>query len=109
MSFAARVARLQEDVFGTFGEDATWTGVATPVRVRRREEDEGVRFDRGELLVEGHHVRVRKVEVSSPAIGDEVQVLDDDGNPVVGAAYIVNGDPRLDRKGVWHCPVKPAL
>lgn len=106
--FAERVARAEEAVFRTFGEDATWSGVADPVRVILREADEELRLDRGELVMRGRKVRVRQSEVESPAEGQEVQLLDSDGNPVVGELYVLAGEPQLDRKGVWHCPVRLA-
>lgn len=105
MNFAERVARQQESVFRTFGEDATWEGVTDPVRVIRKEADEEMRLDRGELVITGRLIRVRQSEVAEPAQGQLVQILDDDGNPVSSAAYSVSGEPQLDRKGVWHCPV----
>lgn len=103
--FAERVARAEEAVFRTFGEDATWAGLADPVRVIRREADEPLRLDYGETIVSGRMLRVRKSEVEAPAEGDEVQVLDADGAPVADAKFAVSGEPRLDRKGVWHCQI----
>lgn len=108
MTFAERVTRLEEAVFRTFGENATWTGAADPVRVVRKEADEEVPFTRGGGIVTGHRIKVRKSEVASPSIGDEVQILDGDGNPVADGAFTVSGEPRLDRKGVWTCIVEPA-
>lgn len=108
MSFLEAQARLQAAVFLRLGNDATWTGAADPVRVRWREADEDLRLDRGTLVVTGRLIKVRRSEIANPAAGDEVQILDDDGNPISGAAFVVTGEPMLDRKGVWTCQVLEA-
>jgi len=108
MPFAERVARQQEAVFRTFGEDAEWEGVSGTVRVRRREADEEMRFERGEIVAMGRQIRVRQSDVAEPAEGQTVQILDDDGNPLAGELYEVAGEPQLDRKAVWRCPIRPA-
>lgn len=105
MSFAESVARQQDAVFRTLGEDADWEGVGT-VRVRRREADEELRFDRGAIVETGRTIRVRKSEVPSPTQGQVVQILDAAGDPVADATFVVTGEPMLDRKGVWTCPVQ---
>ena len=105
MSFAEAQARLQQAVFDRLGEDATWTGVDAPVRVIRREYDEEGRFDVAVQVPTVRRLRVRKSEVPVPADGDEAQILDALGEPVDGAFYRVAGEPQLDRKGVWTCPV----
>jgi hypothetical protein len=51
---------------------------------------------------------VRKSEVEAPAVGDQVQILDEAGDPVADALFEVDGEPMLDRRGVWTCPVKIA-
>lgn len=104
MSFAESVARQQNAVFRALGEDAAWTGVADPVRVILREADEELRLGEGSVMVTGRVLRVRKSEVAAPAQGQSVQVLDAAGAPVSGALFTIGGAPRLDRKGVWHCP-----
>lgn len=106
MTFAESVARSQAAIFRALGEDATWTGVAGPVRVRRREEDEELRLDQGELVAIGRWIRVRKSEVPAPAEGDQVQILDAAGNPVAGEMFTVAGEPELDRTAVWTCKVR---
>lgn len=108
MSFSESVARSQAAIFRALGEDATWTGVAGPVRIRRREEDEEIRLDQGELVATGRRIRVRKSEVPDPAEGNQVQILDAAGNPVAGALFTVAGAPELDRTAVWTCKVVPA-
>lgn len=105
MTFAESVARLQEAVFRTLGEDAEWEGVAGTVRVRRHEADEELRLDRGSLVEAGAVIKVRKSEVAAPAQGQSVQILDEAGDPVSGALYSVAGEPMLDRKDVWTCRV----
>ncbi len=105
MGFRDAIGRMESAVFDRLGEDATWTGVVEPVRVRRREADEELQQTYGEIVATGRSIRVRKSEVDAPAEGDEVQILDDDGNPVAGAAYTVTGEPELDRTDVWTCKV----
>ena len=102
--FAERVARQQEAVFRTFGEDAEWQGVGV-VRVRRREADEELRLDRGSLIETGRVIRVRRSEVAAPVAGQTVQLLDENGAPVAGELFVIAGEPKLDRKRVWHCSV----
>ncbi|HVM38296.1 MAG TPA: hypothetical protein VM265_07915 [Sphingomicrobium sp.] len=107
MSFAETLARQQQAVFDRLGEDATWTGVEDVVRVRRREADEELRFDRGAAVMGGHLIMVRRSEVADPVEGNQVQILDASGEPVPGALYALAGEPMLDRKGVWRCAVRP--
>lgn len=103
MSFAGAAARLQEAVFGRLGDDAIWEGVAEPVRVLWRESDDDLRFEAGSIIATGRMLRVRRSEVPAPADGHSVQILDEEGAPIAGALFAVAGEPRLDRKGVWHC------
>lgn len=106
MSFAGASERLQAAVFARLGEDAEWSGVGT-VRVRRREYDEeDRRLEGGVELLTVRFIRVRRSEVPAPSQGDTAQILGDDGEPVPGAFYRVNGEPDLNRKGVWRCPVE---
>lgn len=107
MSFAGAQERLQQAVFDRLGEDATWSGIADPVRVIRREADEDLRLGEGSVMVTGRSIRVRKAQVAAPAEGDTAQILDAAGAAAAGALYSVAGEPKLDRKGVWHCPVEP--
>lgn len=101
-------ARLQDSVFARLGENASWTGVTGAVRVCRREYDEALRLERSTVIETGVTIRVRKSEVPAPAIGNQVQMLDDDGNAIAGDLYAINGRPKLDRKGVWHCQASPS-
>lgn len=102
----AALLRQQDAIFRVHGEDAAWTGIADPVRVVRREADESIRSDFSELIAAGATIKVRKSEVPAPAEGDQVQILDADGNAVTDALFEVNGEPKADRRGNWHCPVK---
>jgi hypothetical protein len=106
MSFTQAIARQQDAIFDRLGEDADWDGVGV-VRVRRREADEDLHFDRGAIVETGHTIKVRKSQVDAPAIGQVVQILDDNGDPLPDAMFEVSGEPKLDRRRVWTCPVVP--
>lgn len=88
------------------GVCADWDGVGV-VRVLRREYDETVRTDFSQLIGTGVTIKVRRSEVPAPMIGDVLQILDDDGNPLPASAFEVAAEPMLDRRGVWACPVNP--
>lgn len=100
--------RQQAAIFDVLGKGAQWEGVADVVRVKLNEADETVRTDYSDLVARGRTIKVRARDVAQPADGDQVQVLDASGDPVPDALFIVDGEPTLDRRGVWHCPVKPA-
>src|SRR5258708_5705625 len=104
MSFRAAQARLQQAVFDRLGEDADWDSVGV-VRVRFREADEEIGFGHGTGIVTGQRVKVRKADVTAPLEGQVVQLLDSSGDPVPDGTFVVCGEPKLDRKGVWTCPV----
>jgi hypothetical protein len=108
MSFAEALVRQQEAIFARLGEDATWAGVTGTVRVRRREHDEESRFDQASEVLTVRAILVRRSEVRTPADGNEVQILDDAGEAVPDALYVVDGEPEMDRRGVWRCAVKLA-
>lgn len=100
MSFAESVDRQQDAVFRALGEDAAWTGVADPVRIRCAERDQLDAWGESQSVVRTRFVRVRRNEVASPAEGDIVT------RTANGAALLkVIGTPRLDRKRVWTCEV----
>lgn len=103
----AALERQQDAIFRVHGEDAAWNGGST-VRVIRREADENIHLTYGEAIETGRTIKVRKSEVVAPAEGQQVQILDADGNDVAGALFEVSGEPKLDRRGVWTCPVKEA-
>jgi hypothetical protein len=110
MSFRTQaVVRQQAAIFDRLGDDAAWDGVAGTVRVRLRESDEDLRLDYGELIARGRTIKVRKSEVAAPTEGQAVQLLDDNGDPVTDdGAFVVAGEPKLDRRGVWSMPVRAA-
>ncbi len=99
MSFPDVVARQQAAVFRTLGQDATWPGIADPVRVIPRERDDPVGFGESFDIRRVRFLRVRKVEVAAPAADDVVTLALD------GRLLKVIAQPRLDRKGVWVCEV----
>lgn len=99
MSFAGRVARMQDAVFQTLGEDADWDGFPDPVRVRYREFDAVEGFGGSQVLVADRVIMVRRSEVPSPVGGDLVVLV------ASGRRFRVTGDPKIDRKGRWVCVV----
>lgn len=99
MSFAERVDRQQAAVFRTLGEDAAWTGVADPVRIRCAERDDLGGWGEGQRIVRTRFVRVRQSEVVAPAVDDTVTRARD------GVILKVIAKPALDRKRVWLCQV----
>jgi hypothetical protein len=104
----AALERQQDAIFRVHGTDAAWAGIASTVRVKLNEADETIRSDYSELIGTGRTIKVRKSEVPAPVAGDQVQLLDDNGDPVADALFDVAGEPMLDRRGVWTCPVNPA-
>lgn len=102
------LVRQQTAIFDVLGDDAQWEGVADPVRVKLNVADESIRGDYSDLVATGRTIKVRKSEVAAPAVGDQVQMLDSSGDPVSDSLFEVAGEPMLDRRGVWTCPVKPA-
>ena len=108
MNFPQAQARLESAVFDRLGEDATWQGVTGTVRVLRRVFDDTLQLGGAAVIETAVTIRVRKAEVAAPAQGQQVQVLDEAGAPIAEALFVVNGEPTLDRKGVWHCPATPA-
>jgi hypothetical protein len=97
--------RQQAAIFERPGGICAWEGVADPVRVIRREADESIRGDYSELIA-GRTIRVRKSEVAAPAKASRCKswTLTATRSPTL---FEVDGEPQLDRRGVWHCPVKP--
>lgn len=110
MGFPQAISRIQATVFDRLGEPALWGDEQTAVRVRRpRDGDEDFRADYGQLVVTGAVIRVRKSEVAAPAEGDQVQILDDDGNALADGLFTISAEPMLDRKKqVWTCRANPA-
>lgn len=100
MSFAEVVERQQAAVFRRLGEDASWSGVADPVRVRFAERDDLIGWGEGQTVTRARFVRVRQSEVPQPVVGDEVVWT------AKARTFEVIEEPTLDRKGVWTCGVK---
>lgn len=100
MSFAGARARMNDAIFARMGEDATWTGLADPVRVIPREQDEDVQFSRALVLQRVSFLRVRKSDVAAPAIGDEIGIAS------LSVTYRVVAEPVLQRHLVWICEVE---
>lgn len=108
MNFPQAKARLEQAVFDRLGEDATWEGTADPVRIRCFVADEELRLGSGVVIQTGVTIKVRKSEVAAPQQDQQVQVLDESGSPLADGLFVVNGEPQLDRKGVWRCPARAA-
>lgn len=102
MSFAAIVDRQQAAVFRNLGEDATWTGVADPVRIRCAERDDVASWSESRAVQRTRFVKVRRSEKLQPVAGDVVTRLD------TGELLKVFGEPTLDKKRVWLCQVAVA-
>jgi hypothetical protein len=105
VSFPSALERQQQAIFQRLGEDAQWDGVAGAVRVIRRSADERLQLDRGQLIEGGLTIRVRKSDVASPAPGQIVQLLDDNGDAIADARFAVSAEPMLNRQGAWVCQV----
>jgi hypothetical protein len=101
VSFAEVVERQQDAVFRRLGEDATWSGIADPVRIRFAERDDSLAWSEGRTVALVRFVRVRRSEVASPAIGDVIVRTEQGGQQLE-----VIETPTLDRKGVWLMGVK---
>lgn len=101
MSFAEAVVRQQDAVFRHLGEDATWSGVADPVRIRVAEKDEEASWRESQAVVRVRYVKVRKSEIAAPVAG---QVL---VRTKTLESFRVIETPTLDLKGVWLCKVAP--
>jgi hypothetical protein len=101
VSFARIVDRQQAAVFRSLGEDATWSGVADPVRIRCAERDDLADWQASRAVARTRFVRVRQSDVAQPAPDDIVTRTE------TGELLKVFGEPTLDRKRVWMCQVAP--
>lgn len=99
MSFISARGRLVDAIFRKLGEDAAWAGVAQPVRVILREQNDDVRMGDSRILGMARFIRVRRSDVLSPSDGDIIQPAES------GGKYRVIGEPMLDRRAVWLCEV----
>ena len=97
--FSEQRQALVDAAFAAFGDDASWSGFADPVRVRRLEYDDDARFGSVEAVVIVRFLRVRRSEVPNPAIGDEAVLVE------TGDKFRVTGEPKLRRNGVWSMAV----
>lgn len=102
LSFPSMRARGEDAVFRVLGEDAAWSGIDPTVRIRYRQKDEDSRLAHGQVVQRAAFVRVRKIEVTAPAIGDQVTRMES------GEILVVIGEPLIDEKDVWECEVAPA-
>lgn len=101
MDFPEHRRRLTDRAFATFGEDASWSGIAAPVRVRTASIDAEQRFGNALVARPSTVVLVRSWEVAAPVKGDRVTLAS-------GVAYQVGDRPLRDERGVWRCPVVAA-
>jgi hypothetical protein len=99
MSFTETRDRMNNAIFARLGEVADWTGIGSSVRVIEREQDEDIRFGQASQILRTKFLRVRRSEVPSPIIGDNVQLA-------VGREYRVIAEPVLLRHLVWLCEVQ---
>ncbi len=97
MSLPELRRRLVDTVFARFGEDAVWSGLPDPVRVRFRTRDDDARFQDGQYVSRITTIEVRSWEIPKPKQGD-VAVL-------ASGSFRVGGQPTLDDRGVWICAV----
>lgn len=102
MGFPEHRRALTDAAFATFGEDAVWEGLDLPVRVRFRTEDEEGGFSQSRFVTRALMLRVRSWEVEQPDEGQQVMLA----TGPHASTYAVSGEPRLDAKGVWSCPVR---
>jgi hypothetical protein len=107
MSFPRALERQQQAVFDRLGEDADWDGIGT-VRVRRREADETIRGDFSDLVGTGRTHQGAQVRSRAPGGRRPGANPGRSRRPVADALFEVDGEPMLDRRGVWTCPVKIA-
>ncbi len=99
MSFPAARHRMVDAIFARLGEDAGWSGLADPVRVILREQNDDVQMGDGPIRVDARFIRVRRFEVTTPALGDHVEPVES------GGIYKIIAEPMLDRRGIWRCEV----
>ncbi len=101
MSFAEVLARKNASVFTRLGEVATWAPVGGDpipgVWIIRREPDEVARFGQSGAVMATAKIRVRAVDVATPAKGDVCQTA-------VGDVFKIIAKPLADpRRLVWEC------
>ncbi|MHA3791457.1 head-tail joining protein [Sphingomonas sp. YL-JM2C] len=101
MSFSSARTRAIDAIFAHLGEEAIWEGVADPVRVIARDEDQQFGGEI-EIVADTHILRVRRSEVASPTAGQVVTLIES------GESFTVMGAPKIDRRRVWRCEVEPA-
>lgn len=99
MGFAGPLTRLQDAVFRRFGDPASWPGIVDPVLVITRTQDVEQQFQGGTLIGERRMLRVRQSDVPTPEDGMTIVLV------ATGEEITLTGEPQLDRKGVWHCPI----
>ena len=97
-AFAAAVAALFRD--RNMARDGLWRqageGPPHPVRVVRREPDQGVSFGDGRFLRDSVTLEVRVCELAQPRAGDTVEIGAD--------LFTVIGEPERDgQRLVWRC------
>lgn len=97
MGWSERQERLQAAVYSSLGLDATWEGLAEPVRVILRDQDAVL----GMAVVDQVTIRVRRAEVAAPMTGDTVEIVED------RRRFEIIGKPLLDRKMNWQCEAAP--
>jgi hypothetical protein len=100
--FADARAALVDAAFAEFGVASLWRDVEQIVPVRLRSGDVDERFGGAMLVERPLTARFRRLDIASPAIGDEFMIEEGDDAGV----YAITGRPMLDAKGVWACSIE---
>lgn len=97
---ADRRARLLAAVYASYGEDAAWTpgDGLEPVRIKREEAQDDLQLGQSRVRVDTVVLRVRASEVSAPAKGDQVDIVE------TAERFVLIGKPSLERFRLeWIC------
>ncbi|ESQ82390.1 hypothetical protein AEAC466_17355 [Asticcacaulis sp. AC466] len=79
MSFRPINARIDDTVFGRFGDDALWGSAVTPAKVLIEGADAVETVGRTPVVMPTHLIEVRVSDVHAPEKGDAVVITTDAG------------------------------